>query len=230
MNPTNSPAEKNSGPAQSAAAAPAAVAQPAGLPRTMRKRIAVSAYIVLPVAVLAVLSAPKIAADGAAAMALGSLGWVLFFLYSFIRFWSTLYIGSRKARELQTDGPYSICRNPLYLGSFCFALAVAVLLASLSLLVAILVVGLIYRFSVIPREEAMLRSIFGSEFDRYAARTPRLWPRLRLFAAGETLQVNMRGIQREARYQLFSLFLMLLLVALCHLRYQPWWPHCFNLP
>lgn len=30
------------------------------------------------------------------------------------RFWSILYIGGRKNKEVMQDGPYSMCRHPLY--------------------------------------------------------------------------------------------------------------------
>ena len=158
------------------------------------------------------------------------MAWVFFFLYSFIRFWSTMYIGSRKSRELQTDGPYSICRNPLYLGSLCFALAIVVFLTSLTLLVAVLVVAMIYIFNVIPREEYMLRKNFGAQFESYAAQTPRLLPRFSLYRAGETVNVSLKGMRREAMYQALSLVIMLLIAALCDLRYQSWWPYYINLP
>jgi len=230
MNSTHLPAEEFAGGRPTVADATTATLQSAPGPRKLRKRIAISAVIVVPVAVLASLSTPKVAPESPSAIFLECLGWALFCLYAFIRFWSTMYIGSRKTRELQTNGPYSICRNPLYLGSFCFALAVVVFLTSLTLLATVVVVGMIYLFNVIPREEFLLRAKFGVEFDRYAAQTPRLLPRLSLYRAGESVNVILKGMRREARWQLRSLLLMLLIAALWHLRYQPWWPHYFDLP
>jgi protein-S-isoprenylcysteine O-methyltransferase Ste14 len=206
----------------------AAVTQSAA-PRKLKKRVAIFAVIFIPVAFLAGLSAPKIP-YGAPSLFLEAVAWVFFFLYSFIRFWSTMYIGSRKSRELQTDGPYSICRNPLYLGSLCFALAIVMFLTSLTLLVAVLVVAMIYIFNVIPREEYMLRKNFGAQFESYAAQTPRLLPRISLYRAGETVNVSLKGMHREATYQALSLVIMLLIAALYDLRYQSWWPHYINLP
>lgn len=44
-----------------------------------------------------------------------------------IGFWSILYIGGRKNQMIMQDGPYSMCRHPLYLfstiGVFGFGLA-----------------------------------------------------------------------------------------------------------
>ena len=41
------------------------------------------------------------------------------------RFWATLYVGGRKGSSVIAEGPYSVCRNPLYLGSFFLAIASA---------------------------------------------------------------------------------------------------------
>jgi protein-S-isoprenylcysteine O-methyltransferase Ste14 len=41
------------------------------------------------------------------------------------RIWCALYIAGRKNTDLCIDGPYSICRNPLYLFSFFGAVGFA---------------------------------------------------------------------------------------------------------
>src|ERR1700674_3168149 len=46
------------------------------------------------------------------------------------RTWCTLYIGGRKRRELITQGPYSIVRNPLYLFSSIGAAGIAAQIGS----------------------------------------------------------------------------------------------------
>jgi protein-S-isoprenylcysteine O-methyltransferase Ste14 len=40
------------------------------------------------------------------------------------RLWCTLYIGNRKSVQLVMDGPYSLCRNPLYTASILGAVGV----------------------------------------------------------------------------------------------------------
>jgi protein-S-isoprenylcysteine O-methyltransferase Ste14 len=51
-----------------------------------------------------------------------SAGWCLW-PGATLRLWSTLYIGGRKRVVLVSDGPYSLCRNPLYVGTFLIALS-----------------------------------------------------------------------------------------------------------
>jgi protein-S-isoprenylcysteine O-methyltransferase Ste14 len=46
------------------------------------------------------------------------------------RFWATLYLGGRKGSSVIAEGPYSVCRNPLYLGSFLLAIASAFFIQS----------------------------------------------------------------------------------------------------
>ncbi|PLX39127.1 MAG: isoprenylcysteine carboxylmethyltransferase family protein [Hyphomicrobiales bacterium] len=105
----------------------------------------------------------------------------------FGRLWSILFVGSRKNKELVTDGPYSITRNPLYLFSTIGAVGIGLTFGSL--IVAALLGTLIYAvFHMTARkEEAFLRGQFGAEYDAYAARTPLFWPNFRAYRdAGET--------------------------------------------
>jgi protein-S-isoprenylcysteine O-methyltransferase Ste14 len=90
----------------------------------------------------------------------------------------------KKNAELTMTGPYAYTRNPLYLGSMLIAFGFA--LASRSIWIAVLLAALfamIY-IPVIQSEEAFLRSKFDS-FDAYAARVPRLLPRLRASSVAE---------------------------------------------
>jgi len=94
-----------------------------------------------------------------------------------LRLWCTLYIGHRKSDELVTNGPYSISRNPLYLGSMLGAVGVGLQtgMASFALLCG-LICWAIFAV-VVRREEAFLHGRFGPAYARYCARTPRFWPR-----------------------------------------------------
>lgn len=78
-----------------------------------------------------------------------------------LRFWATLYIGGRKEKELVTTGPYSLCRNPLYRGSLCAALSMALFLNSFTLLFAVILVAAAYSRLVILFGETRLEETFG---------------------------------------------------------------------
>jgi protein-S-isoprenylcysteine O-methyltransferase Ste14 len=94
------------------------------------------------------------------------------------RTWCSLYIGGRKKRELVMIGPYSLVRNPLYV--FTLFGAVGLGAQSGSLVVAAwfgLVAFVIFR-SVVRSEERFLTREFPAEFQAYALRVPRFWPRL----------------------------------------------------
>lgn len=109
---------------------------------------------------------------------LNASAWTFFLLYVGIRIWATLFIGGNKDLQLQTDGPYSICRNPPYLGSFCFALALTCMLKSATFAAGVIVAFVVYLNFVVRAEEHFLGLRFGEQFANYCRRTPRFLPRL----------------------------------------------------
>jgi protein-S-isoprenylcysteine O-methyltransferase Ste14 len=83
----------------------------------------------------------------------------------------------RKNAELTRTGPYAYTRNPLYLGSMMIAFGFAAAAGSWIILIVLAVLfGLIY-LPTIRSEEAYLREHFAG-FEEYAAKVPRLLPRL----------------------------------------------------
>jgi protein-S-isoprenylcysteine O-methyltransferase Ste14 len=83
----------------------------------------------------------------------------------------------KKNDVLTTTGPYAYTRNPLYLGSMLLALGFAVASHSLSIAVLIGVFFVVLYLPTILSEEEFLRAKFP-EFDSYAKRVPRFFPRL----------------------------------------------------
>jgi len=83
-----------------------------------------------------------------------------------------------KNEQLTTSGPYAYTRNPLYFGSFFLAIGFAV--ASRSWWVVLIAVAMFFAIyiPVIRSEEGFLRSRFP-DFEEYAGRVPRLFPRMR---------------------------------------------------
>jgi protein-S-isoprenylcysteine O-methyltransferase Ste14 len=84
----------------------------------------------------------------------------------------------QKNEELTVSGPYAYTRNPLYLGSMMIAFGFAVAARSIWIAAAMVVLFLAIYVPVIRGEEEYLRGKFAG-FDTYAARVPRLLPRLR---------------------------------------------------
>jgi protein-S-isoprenylcysteine O-methyltransferase Ste14 len=83
----------------------------------------------------------------------------------------------KKNRELTVTGPYAHTRNPLYLGSMMIAFGFALAARSIWIAVVMVVLFLVIYVPVIRSEEEYLRSVFP-EFDAYAAKVPRLLPRI----------------------------------------------------
>ncbi len=83
----------------------------------------------------------------------------------------------RKNAELTRTGPYAYTRNPLYLGSMMIAFGFAVAAGSWILLFALAVLFAAIYLPTIRSEELYLREHFAG-FGEYAAKVPRLLPRL----------------------------------------------------
>jgi protein-S-isoprenylcysteine O-methyltransferase Ste14 len=83
----------------------------------------------------------------------------------------------RKNESLATSGPYGYTRHPLYLGSLLMGLGFAVAARSWWVGIVLVVMFFAIYLPVIRDEEKFLRIKFG-EFDEYARRVPRMFPRL----------------------------------------------------
>jgi protein-S-isoprenylcysteine O-methyltransferase Ste14 len=83
----------------------------------------------------------------------------------------------RKNESLATSGPYAYTRNPLYLGSLLIGVGFAVAARSWWVGVALVAMFFAIYLPVIRDEEALLRQKFP-EFEEYARRVPRMFPRL----------------------------------------------------
>ena len=116
-----------------------------------------------------------------------------------IRLWATLYIGGRKSSSLVRQGPYSITRNPLYVGSIVAAGGVGAQTGSLIVAVVTALVATAVFWFTILREEGYLEGVYGAEFRSYCAAVPRLWPSLSHYAEESTLSVDTSRLYRTLR-------------------------------
>ena len=118
------------------------------------------------------------------------IGVILVGIASLGRLWCSLYIAGYKTESLVTEGPYSICRNPLYFFSFLGAIGVGFASETLLIPTIILVAFSIYYPVVIKNEEAELRKLHGEKFDTYFENVPRFFPNISKLKEPEKYIVN----------------------------------------
>ena len=119
----------------------------------------------------------------------------------------------RKNESLAMSGPYAYTRNPLYLGSLLIGLGFAV--ASRSWWVVGVLVAMFFAIyvPVIRGEEKFLREKFP-EFEGYARRVPRMFPRIgRSSEGGGNFSFDLYWQHREYNALLGALGMMAALVA-----------------
>jgi len=85
---------------------------------------------------------------------------------------------SKKSESLVTDGPYSVTRNPMYLGSFLMGVGF-VLIAWPWWSVAIFAALFYIRFNKqMVSEEKFLKEKFGEEYENYCQKVSRIFPNM----------------------------------------------------
>ena len=89
------------------------------------------------------------------------------------------------ADHLNTDGPYSVCRHPLYLGNILMALGVLLFTKSLLLAIAGTLAYILFYERIMATEERFLADKFGETFQAWAKRVPLLLPRFSQWTAPE---------------------------------------------
>jgi len=186
----------------------------------------VGALILGPLAITALISTPLVQERSLLDWAMDAVAFTLYLAGLTFRVWATLYVGGRKSSVVVAEGPYSVCRNPLYLGSFLLAAALGLFIKSWAFAVGILYVSLRY----IPRvsaEEKQLKERHGEEYVQFCRRVPRFIPGFSLFHTPPEITVSIKGLWRECQRQLPWIWIPLVGELIAHLRSQPWMPHYF---
>ncbi|MBI5394114.1 MAG: isoprenylcysteine carboxylmethyltransferase family protein [Verrucomicrobia bacterium] len=192
-----------------------------------RYRVFLGVAFLTPCVVVAVFSKPLFTEGSWADVVTEFFGWAVFLLGAGCRLWATLYIGGRKKQVLVTEGPYSICRNPLYVGSFLIGMSAGFFLQSIVFMAGFFLVVVAYATAVVPREESRLREIFGEEYARFCQSVPRFWPHPRGFHTAPTIELNLKNLSSELKSSAIWIGLPVLAKVFNMLRCQPWWPHFF---
>ena len=96
------------------------------------------------------------------------------------RLWCSVYIAGYKTDKLITQGPYSMCRNPLYFFSFLGVIGVGLASETLLIPLAITVAFFSYYPFVIKSEEKRLLKLHTKEFETYIKRVPSFFPKISL--------------------------------------------------
>lgn len=94
------------------------------------------------------------------------------------RIWSSLYLEGRKNESLVREGPYALCRNPLYFFSFIGAAGTSLATETITIPVVVCALFLAYYPTIVLAEQARLAKIFGKEYEDYKRDVPAVIPRL----------------------------------------------------
>lgn len=115
------------------------------------------------------------------------------------------------ADRLNTEGMYSVVRNPLYLGNFIAGLGVALVLRVWWVPVIYTLVSALYYERIVLMEEGFLREKFGRQFLDWAANTPAFVPRVSHWRP-PVQPFNWRQVLRREHQTLFGIIVMFYLI------------------
>lgn len=193
-------------------------------------RGAVGVVLLTPAALVTILADPLVRYGSWLNIAIDALAWVAFVAGAGLRFWATLYIGARKSDEVVSEGPYSLCRHPLYLGSVLLVLSGALFLKSVVFAGAMAVLATVYLMWTVPAEEEFLEARLGEPYREYRQRVNRLWPSFRHFRVAPRFVVDVHSLYLECARASRWVWLPVLGEIIGYLRAFPWWPRLFTAP
>lgn len=102
-------------------------------------------------------------------------GFLISSLGNLLRVWASGYI--RKERELATSGPYSLTRNPLYLGNFLIGAGFCIASWQIISIPIFFLYFLLFYIPLIRIEEKRMKEIFGEDYIQYKKSVPVFFPR-----------------------------------------------------
>jgi protein-S-isoprenylcysteine O-methyltransferase Ste14 len=122
------------------------------------------------------------------------LGYFFVVICALGRVYCTAFLGGFKNRAIVDYGPFSVCRNPLYVCTIIGVIGISIISNHIVVMAtAPLCIIAIYYFLVL-REEGYLKEKFGKEYLDYYKKTPRFIPKFRLYHAPKTVEMVPRTL------------------------------------
>lgn len=160
-------------------------------------RLAVSRAIVAGIVVLVVMSETGWHEFGVAVTyPIAMLGMLLAAAGALGRLWCAGYISGNKNGRLVTEGPYSLCRNPLYFFSFVGAVGVALTTETLAIPAILSLAFALCYPAVIRREEERLAALYPEAFAAYCQTTPRFLPSFANYREAGRAEISLLSFRR----------------------------------
>jgi protein-S-isoprenylcysteine O-methyltransferase Ste14 len=123
------------------------------------------------------------------------LAWLIVIAGSLGRIWCSVFVAGRKDAVLVTEGPYALCRHPLYMLSIGVAAGLGLGTRSIVLTALAVIVVWALVAQAARSEERLLLSLHGSAYADYMARARRFLPGLAAWPAArppERLEIQPR--------------------------------------
>jgi len=115
------------------------------------------------------------------------------------------------ADQINTSGPYSLCRHPLYVGNLLMWIGIAGFTQNFWFLVAFVFMYWVYYERIMYAEEEFLIEKYGKQYLDYAAMTPAFWPRFSNWTQPWNT-FSFRKIIRQEKAGILNLFLVILIL------------------
>jgi len=159
-------------------------------------RIVLLRLVFIPFVAAAVFVGPSWPSESLIDFGVEWLGYLLVLAGLGVRLWSVVYLGGRKSRELVTEGPYSVCRNPLYWGTTFIAMGAGLCFENVPMAVCAVLIIAPAQFLVVRAEERHLKDIFGQQYEKYRNEVPGLLPSFRNYRSDRYVTVSTKAIWR----------------------------------
>lgn len=166
---------------------------------SLRKlRLLIIRLAFVPIIFVAIFVRPSWSLNSLASFAMEFVGYLFLLAGLTIRIWCICYIGNRKSQEIVTTGPYSLCRNPLYMGTFLLAIGVGLCFENVLMVLLVPAVLIPVHLLTVRLEESHLEAQFGQTYQLYKQKVPRFWPRFSNYNSPDVIEVHVSSIRRIA--------------------------------
>ena len=122
-------------------------------------------------------------------------GFLVSLLGELIQIWC--FASLEKNRTLTVRGLYCLTRNPMYLGRFFLILGALIAIGNIWIIAIFCVVYYFYMVNRVKREEAVLHSVFGQDYDSYCAKVHRFLPSTKMFRWSSLMYFNWRLLKEN---------------------------------